>query len=78
MTTVDFEDANVIFNSALFDIHNLASDPHLTVYEIKFENGEEKLEKVRRPSGLFDPERDMYVLDHSVLHRMRQKKMEEN
>ncbi len=73
VTTVDFEDANVIFNSALFDIHNLASDPHLTVYAIKFENGEEKLEKVRRPSSLFDPERDMYALEHSVLHRMRNK-----
>lgn len=72
VTTVDFEDANLIFNSALFDIHNLASDPHLTVYEIKFENGEEKLEKVRRPGGLFDPEGDMYVLEHSVLHRLRQ------
>ena len=71
VATVDFEDANLIFNSALFDIHILAQDPHLTVYEIKFENGEEKLEKIRRPRGLFDPERDMYVLDHSVLHRMR-------
>ena len=71
VATVDFEDANLIFNSALFDIHILAHDPHLTVYEIRFENGVEKLEKVRRPSGLFDPERDMYVLDHSVMHRMR-------
>ena len=71
VATVDFEEANLIFNSALFDIHCLASDPCLTVYEIKFKNGEEKLEKVRRPSGLFDPERDMYVPEHSVLHRMR-------
>ncbi len=67
---VDFEIANLVFNSALYDIHCLASDPHLTVYEISFENGEEKLTKVRRPRALFDPEGDIFIPDHSVLCRM--------
>ena len=70
VSLVDFEDASLVFNAALFDISCLAQDPHLTVCEISFEDGQEKLTKCRRPRALFDRKRDIFILGHSALRRM--------